>query len=120
MVVGVSRNRKNKPSNDNLGLQLLGNEISKDSSQNKVIPEIMNIDYNLYANKNRYSAFCKTQFENYCKKNDISTLTFAGISSGICVYFSSADAYMRRIMPILVTDASGATDKKIHNQNIMK
>ena len=55
--------------------------------------------------------------EQICKKEKITELYLAGISSGCCVYFTAADAAMRGIQPILVTDASGAPDEKTHRRN---
>ena len=101
-------------------LRLWGHEESKNPKENKVIPELLNSYYDYYINKKGYSAFFKTKLESICKKEKIKEIYLAGIYSGVCVYFSAADAAMRGILPILVTDASGAPNKKLHKLNISR
>ena len=101
-------------------LRLFGDEISKDPEENKLVPKLLKSDYDYYVVKLEYSAFYKTRLDSICKRERINELYFAGISSGCCVYFSAADAAMRRIQPYLVSDASGAPDKKTHHNNQVK
>jgi isochorismate hydrolase len=118
IVTGGKKNGKEAPTKNKLALEMWGDEISKEPEQNKIIPEILNSKYDYYINKHRYSAFFKTTLEKICKKEKITEMYFAGISSGICVHYTGVDAYMRDIRSILISDASGAPDEKTHNQNI--
>ncbi len=118
ILVGGDKNGKPSKKIDSVMFKLWGNEESKNPAENKVIPELLNSNYYYYVDKSRYSAFFKTDLEEYCKKNEINELYFCGISSGVCVYFSAADAVMRGIQPYLVTDASGSVSDKQHKINI--
>ena len=120
ILVGGSKTGKAKQQKNPVMLKLWGKETSKNPEENKLIPELLNSNYDHYIEKEEYSAFYKTKLESICKKEKINELYFAGISSGVCVYFSAADSAMRGIQPYLVTDASGAPSREIHKENIKK
>lgn len=101
-------------------LRLWGNEESKNPEENKVIPELLNSNHHYYVNKSEYSAFFRTGLEEYCKKHNITELYLAGIYSGVCVYFTGADAAMRGILPVIISDATGAPSEKWHELNIQR
>lgn len=98
--------------------RLWGPEGEHDPEGNKIIPELMHAHHDKYVNKSEYSAFFKTDLERYCKKNKIDALYFCGIYAGCCVYFSAADAAMRRIQPYLVVDASSSGSPAWHRKHV--
>lgn len=118
ILVGGFKSGKYRPSDDKLSLQLWGEEISEDPKNNRLIPELLNTNYDYYIHKPRYSSFYKTPLEHICKKRGITELYITGISLGVCLYFTAADAFMRGIRPILITDASKGPSLKIDKQNI--
>lgn len=101
-------------------VRLWGPEESKNPEENKIVGELLNSYYDYYIPKKEYSAFFKTRLESICKKEKINGLYLAGISSGVCVFFTAADAAMRGIQPFIVTDASGAPSLKTHKKNLEK
>jgi len=120
ILIGGSKKGKTKPQKNPVMLKLWGKEASKNPEENKLIPELLSSKYDYYIEKYEYSAFYKTKLESICKKEKINELYFAGISSGVCVYFSAADSAMRGIQPYLISDASGAPNQKIHKNNLAK
>lgn len=120
ILVGGSKSGNDMPTRNPVMLRLWGNETSDNPEENKVVPELLNLDYDYYIAKSEYSAFYRTKLESICKKEKISELYFTGISSGVCVYFSAADAAMRGIQPYVISDASGAPSKNTHRQNLKK
>jgi isochorismate hydrolase len=117
IVVGGNKSGKSEKQTNPVMLKLWGNENSSNPTKNMIISELMNLKYDYYVIKSEYSAFFKTKLEAYCKKNKITELYLAGISSGCCVYFTAADAAMRGIFPILISDASGSPDDETHKKN---
>jgi len=93
-----------------------GKRLSPDQLQ--VIPELLQGPYDLYIQKNEYSAFYKTALESYLRKNKITEVYLAGIYAGCCVYFTGVDAAMRGIQPILLTDAAASPSKKTMRRNM--
>jgi len=82
------------------------------------LPELLELGFDLFVQKENYSAFFNTNLEKYCKKQKISELYFAGISSGCCVNYSGVDAMYRRIQSIIISDATSSTDPEQHKINI--
>jgi len=119
ILTGARKDGRTLGKNPNpIMLKLWGNEESKNSEENKLVPELLSSNYNYYIDKSGYSAFFKTKLEKICKKEKIKELYLCGISAGVCVYFTGVDASMRKIMPFLVIDASGSPSAKTHNRNI--
>ena len=120
ILVGGNKAGKSSKSKNPVMLKLWGDEESKNPEENKILPELLNSYYDYYINKSGYSAFFRTRLESICKKENIKELYFCGIYSGVCVYFSAADAAMRKILPVIVTDATGAPSMKTHKMNIKR
>ena len=120
ILTGGRKDGKPSQSSNPVMLKLWGDEESKNPEENKVISELLTSKYDYYMDKAGYSAFFRSDLEKYCKKNKINELYLVGISSGVCVYFSGADAAMRGILPILISDASGAPSEKTHQENIKR
>jgi nicotinamidase-related amidase len=91
--------------------------VNKGNRKRDLIPELLDVKWDKIVKKTEYSAFYKTSLETYCKQKNIDELYFAGIYSGVCVHYSGVDAAMRRIMPVLVTDASTTENKEWHKEN---
>jgi nicotinamidase/pyrazinamidase len=106
IIVGERKDGIPEKNKNPVMLTLWGDEDAKDPEENKVIPAILHAENDLYIAKKEYSAFYKTSLEKYCKKQHITDIYLCGINSGVCVYFTGADAAMRGILPILVSDAT--------------
>jgi len=118
ILTGGRKDGKYVPPKNRVMLSLWGDEESKSPEENKVIPELLGSKYDYYIDKAGYSAFFRTGLERYCKKHKITELYLAGIFSGVCVYFTGADSAMRGILPIIVSDATGAPSEKRHKINV--
>ncbi|HIH31169.1 TPA: cysteine hydrolase [Candidatus Woesearchaeota archaeon] len=57
--------------------------------------------------KNYYSAFYKTGFENWLKKNRIKTVILTGVTTQICVLLTCVDAYYRGYEIYVLKDCVG-------------
>lgn len=107
-------------------LMLWGDEFAGDEKRKKgeklrdLIPELQTIKPSKTIRKEEYSAFYKTDLEEYLKKKDIDKLYLCGLYSGVCVHYTGVDAAMRGILPIVVNDASGTEKKQWHEENIKR
>lgn len=109
--------------------KLWGDEYGDDSKPEKeaseirkknleIIPELTCLGYDKFIEKEMYSAFFKTDLEQYCKNKGITELYFAGVSGGCCVHYTAVDAMYRKIQPIIITDATSSPDPECHKRNI--
>lgn len=96
------------------------NNLPKGKRLSDLVPELQKIKFDKIVKKPEYSAFFRTDLEEYCSKNKINELYFAGVYSGVCVHYSAIDAAMRKIWPVLVEDATNTISKKQHNKNIKR
>lgn len=101
-------------------VRLWGHEFEGEPQKVELVPELRKVEGAKYVGKSEYSAFFRTELEQYCKDSNIDEMYFCGYSSGVCVYFSAADAAMRRILPILVTDASTTNVEEWHMKTIKR
>lgn len=118
IVGGRKDGKQSKAPFNPVMVKLWGKEESKNSEDNKIVLELLNSKYDYYVHKLEYSAFFRTNLERICKKEKIKEIYIGGISAGVCLYFTAADAAMRGILPILITDASGSSSEKYHKKNI--
>lgn len=72
--------------------RLWGEEFKDDPEAKKIVKELRKFDYDKIVEKSEYSAFYKTDLEEYCHQNAIDELYFTGIFCGCCVTFSAVDA----------------------------
>lgn len=57
--------------------------------------------------KQGFDGFAATSLEQILHERDIQTVLIAGLETSICVLFTATSAYLRRIVPLVVTDACG-------------
>lgn len=95
-------------------LRLWGEELKDDPEGRKVVNALAKYTYDKIVKKSEYSAFYRTDLEEYCRKHNIDELYVTGVFCGCCVFFSAVDAAYRRIQPYLVTDAAGVPKALVH------
>ena len=59
--------------------------------------------------KQTFDAFVDTGLDDYLSAKGIKVLLIAGLETSVCVLFSANSAYLRRYMPLVVSDACGDT-----------
>jgi nicotinamidase-related amidase len=64
--------------------------------------------------KKRYSAFYKTNLEEFIKKNSITQLILCGINTHACVRMAAIDAYQRDMDVIIAVDCVNSYDHEHH------
>jgi nicotinamidase-related amidase len=61
--------------------------------------------------KTRYSAFIRTNLENYLRKNKIDTIVICGVMTNYCIGWTAIEAYQRDFNVILAKDAIFSHEK---------
>ena len=97
-------------------VRLWGVEFADEPEKARLIGELENVEGATYFSKAEYSAFFRTPLESFCEEHGIDELFFCGYASGVCVFFSAVDAAMRRILPVLVSDASTTNERSWHEK----
>lgn len=75
----------------------------------EIIDELMPREDEVVIEKQRFSAFVGTELDMMLKTYDIRYLVFTGVTTNICVESSLRDASHLEYLPILITDATGAS-----------
>jgi nicotinamidase-related amidase len=57
--------------------------------------------------KQAFDGFAGTDLERILREHDIQAALIAGLETSVCVLFTANSAYLRRIVPLVVEDASG-------------
>lgn len=70
-----------------------------------IVKELQPEEGDIVVEKQRYSAFCKTNLDMILRTYNIKYLLFLGVATNICVEASIRDAYDLDYFPILVSDA---------------
>ena len=55
--------------------------------------------------KEAFDGFVGTDLANYLESLDIKAALISGLETSVCVLFTATSAYLRRIVPLVVTDA---------------
>jgi len=62
--------------------------------------------------KQTFDAFVDTDLDEYLSSQDIKVVLIAGLETSVCVLFSANSAYLRKYLPLMVSDASGDTPER--------
>lgn len=57
--------------------------------------------------KQTFDAFVDTGLDDYLSSQDIKVVLIAGLETSVCVLFSANSAYLRKYLPLVVSDACG-------------
>jgi ureidoacrylate peracid hydrolase len=57
--------------------------------------------------KQTFDGFVNTELENVLRKRGIKAVLLAGLETSVCVLFTATSAYLKRIVPLVVSDACG-------------
>jgi nicotinamidase-related amidase len=55
--------------------------------------------------KETFDGFVGTDLEEYLKRRGVKAALISGLETSVCVLFTATSAYLRRIVPLVVTDA---------------
>ena len=55
--------------------------------------------------KETFDGFVRTDLEEYLKRRGVKAALISGLETSVCVLFTATSAYLRRIVPLVVTDA---------------
>lgn len=67
--------------------------------------------------KQTFDAFVGTDLEDYLQSNDIKVILIAGLETSVCVLFTANAAYLRKYLPLVVSDTC-ADAKERHGNAI--
>jgi nicotinamidase-related amidase len=59
--------------------------------------------------KQAFDGFVNTDLERVLRERDIQAILVAGLVTSVCVLFTATSAYLRRFVPLVVTDACADT-----------
>lgn len=77
----------------------------------ELFDELKDKEYDKIVKKTNYSAFWKTDLDEYLKENSIDEVYLVGIHTGACILFTGVDAFYRGYKTSVVKDAvSSVTD----------
>ena len=62
--------------------------------------------------KQTFDAFVDTDLDDYLSSQDIKVVLIAGLETSVCVLFSANSAYLRKYLPLVVSDACGDTPER--------
>jgi nicotinamidase-related amidase len=82
----------------------------------EVIDELDRKEEDLSLPKPRFSAFFKTDLDQWLRKREITLCAVAGIATNFCVLTTVMDAICHDFKVALLEDCSAALDKDIHQQ----
>ena len=82
----------------------------------EVIDELDRKEEDLWLPKPRFSAFFKTDLDQWLRKREITLCVIAGIATNFCVLTTVMDAICHDFKVALLEDCSAALDKNIHQQ----
>ena len=57
--------------------------------------------------KQTFDGFVNTDLEQVLRERGIKAVLLAGLETSVCVLFTATSAYLKRIVPLVVTDACG-------------
>jgi nicotinamidase-related amidase len=70
------------------------------------------IDGEPIVHKHTFDGFLNTDLERVLRERNIEAVLVAGLVTSVCVLFTAASAYQRKIVPLVVTDACADTPEK--------
>ncbi|TRO53777.1 cysteine hydrolase [Candidatus Bathyarchaeota archaeon] len=59
--------------------------------------------------KQTFDAFVDTGLDDYLRSLGVNTVLLAGLETSVCVLFSATSAYLRKYLPLVVSDACADT-----------
>ena len=65
--------------------------------------------------KQTFDAFVDTDLEDYLQSHGIKVILIAGLETSVCVLFTANSAYLRKYLPLVVSDACADTGKRHEN-----
>jgi nicotinamidase-related amidase len=65
--------------------------------------------------KKTFDAFVNTSLDDYLIALGVKVVLIAGLETSICVLFTANSAYLRRYLPLVVSDACGDTSERHKN-----
>ncbi|MGE5454746.1 MAG: cysteine hydrolase family protein [Methylocystaceae bacterium] len=85
------------------------------------IPDLMpNFDKGDYVvQKRRHSAFAYTDFDLYCREEDVDTVVVTGVWTNVCVRSTASDALYHTYRVIAISDCCASATKEMHEAGLV-
>jgi isochorismate hydrolase len=92
--------------------------IEKGSSDARLLPELNLSRQGTIIEKDRYSAFHKTDLEERLKEKNISDLVIGGVMTNLCCETTARDAFVRDYRVFFLADGTSTVDNEYHQASL--
>ncbi len=82
----------------------------------EIVDELDRKENDLWLPKPRFSAFFKTNLDEWLRERDVSLCAVSGIATNFCVLSTVMDALCHDFKAVLLEDCTAASSQDIHNQ----
>ncbi len=96
-----------------------GELIIKGTWEHRLIEGISPVEGEKLVEKKRYSAFYRTDLEEYLKGLGISDVVITGVMTNLCCETTARDAFVRDFMVFFVEDATATSSPEMHMATIL-
>ena len=90
----------------------------KGSTGAEIIDELERKEEDLWIEKPRFSAFFRTDLDQWLKNREVTLCAVAGITTPFCVLATALDAICWDFKAVILEDCTAAASKKIHEQTL--
>jgi isochorismate hydrolase len=113
-VIYTRHGHKNARTDGGMLAEWWGDVIISDSFDAQLIHEISPASGEKIVEKNRYSAFYKTDLEEFLKKADVRNLIIGGVMTNLCCETTARDAFMRDYRVFFLADGTATATEELH------
>ncbi|MFC1682778.1 isochorismatase family protein [Candidatus Zixiibacteriota bacterium] len=117
-VIYTQHGHKNTQSDGGMLAEWWGDIIVSDSFDAQLMPEIAPQPGEKIVAKNRYSAFYKTDLEEYLKTKEIRNLIIGGVMTNLCCETTARDAFMRDYRVFFLADGTATATEELHQATL--
>jgi isochorismate hydrolase len=117
-VIYTRHGHKSTQSDGGMLAQWWGDVIVSDTFDAQLMPEIAPLPQEKIVAKNRYSAFYKTDLEEYLKKAGIRNLIIGGVMTNLCCETTARDAFMRDYRVFFLADGTATATEELHRATL--
>jgi len=90
----------------------------KGSTGAEIIDELERKEEDLWIEKPRFSAFFRTDLDQWLKNREVTLCAVAGITTPFCVLATALDAICWDFKAVILEDCTAGASKKIHEQTL--
>ncbi len=118
-IVFTQHGHKDPDLDGGLLLEWWGDLIMVDTWEYELIEGINPLPGEKVINKVRYSAFYRTDLEDYLKKANVKDVIITGVMTNLCCETTARDAFMRDFYVFFVEDATSTSHEDMHRATIL-